>query len=451
MKILTDDKSFYKTLFHLMSVVVLQNVVAFSVNMADNIMLGAYSQAALSGAAAVNQIQFMVQQITLAVGDSVVVLGSQFWGQKDTSTVRQLSGIALIFGLIFGISVFIWTTADPAGILMLFTDNDSYIAEGMSYLRLIRFTYPLYVITTILMSSLRSVEIVNISLKISVISLITDVAVNYVFIFGKFGMLELGSSGAAIGTLTARILELLTVLYYMLKHDGRLKLFSENPFSFSKRLFRKYVRVLIPSLVSNIVWSIATPIQTGILGRLSSDAIAANSVSTTMFQYLKVVTVGEASASSVVVGTSVGAGSSDEKIKEYSRTLQIIYIFIGVTLAAALFFLRIPFLKLYNLTPDALKLSNQIIMLLCVIMIGMAYQMPACMGIIKGGGDVKYTMYLNMISTWLIVMPLSFAGAFLWKLPVVWVVALLNSDQIFKCIPVAIHTNRYKWIKRLTK
>ena len=82
-------------------------------------------------------------------------------------------------------------------------------------------------------------------------------------------------------------------------------------------------------------------------------------------------------------------------------------------------------------------------------MVGMSYQMPTGIGIIKGGGDVKYMMYLNLISTWAIVMPLSFLGAFVWKLPVPLVVLLLNSDQLFKCIPTYLYVKKDKWIKVL--
>ncbi len=448
---MTRDSSFYKMLARLMIVVVLQNLVAYSVNMADNLMLGVYSQKALSGAATVNMIQFMVQQITMAIGDSVVVLGSQYWGKRTVEPIRKFAGFALVIGIVFGMGVFFLTTFFPAELLKLFTKDASYIAQGLEYLKLIRFTYPIYVLTMILMASLRSVETVNIALKISISSLIIDVCINYVLIFGKFGFPELGIFGAAVGTLTARIVELCIVMFYVLFKDEKLKLFSVNPFNFGADTVKSYLKIFTPSFISNFVWSLATPIQTGILGHLSSDAIAANSVSTTIYQYLKVLTVGEASAASVVIGKTIGEGKSLGKIKEYSRTLQILFLVIGFILSVALFFVRIPFLAMYDLTPTAFEMANGIMILLCFIMMGMSYQMPASVGIIKGGGDVNFMLYTNLISTWAIVMPLSFLGAFVWNLPVVWVVALLNSDQVFKCLPIAIHTNRYKWVKRLTK
>lgn len=327
--------------------------------------------------------------------------------------------------------------------------KESYIIQGMDYLSLIRFTYPLFVLSTILMAALRSVETVSIALKISILSLIVDVSINYTLIFGKFGFPEMGTKGAAVGTLVARILELVIVVIYLIFADHKLKLFCKDFLHFTKEAFSRFFKILWPSFLSNTLWALATPIQTGILGRLSADAIAANSVSTTMFQYLKVITIGEASASAVLIGTTIGENRGTTKVKEYSKTLQVIYLIIGSVLGISLFFLRIPLLSLYDLTQNAYQMADQILIILSIVMVGMSYQMPTGIGIIKGGGDVKYMMYLNLISTWAIVMPLSFLGAFVWKLPVPMVVLLLNSDQLFKCIPTYLYVKKDKWIKVL--
>ena len=234
------DRNFYRTLFHLMIIVVFQNIIAYSINMADNLMLGMYSQSSLSGAATVNQIQFLLQQMTLAIGDTLVIIASQYWGQKKAKPIRTFTGIALATGLILGLTVFILTTLFPREILMLFTKKESYIIQGMDYLSLIRFTYPLFVLSTILMAALRSVETVSIALKISILSLIVDVSINYTLIFGKFGFPEMGTKGAAVGTLVARILELVIVVIYLIFADHRLKLFCKDFLHFTKEAFSRF-------------------------------------------------------------------------------------------------------------------------------------------------------------------------------------------------------------------
>lgn len=446
----TRDKSFYKTLFHLMIVVALQNLVAYSVNMADNIMLGAYDQTALSGAATVNQIFFMVQQVTLSIGEALVVLGSQYWGQKRTEPICRLTGIALKLGVICGIIILIAVTVAPVPILHIFTDDPAIVAAGMDYLGIIKYTFVLFIITNVFMAALRCVETVNISFYISVVSLLVDVAINYCLIFGKFGCPELGIRGAAIGTLAARIVELLIVVLYAAFKDKKLQLFKNKFLKFDKDLRRDYRKIAVPVILSQILWAVSVPMQTAILGHLSSDAIAANSVATTFYQYLKVVVQAMCSATAVMVGSTIGRGDM-RRIKSDARTLECIDLLIGIILGVLLFSLRNFLLSFYNLSDTATTLSIQLIIVLSFVMVGMSYQMPVSMGIIRGGGDARFTMIMNLVSTWAIVMPLSFMSAFWWKWPVVAVVIMIQSDQIFKCFPTFIRLRSYKWIKKLTR
>ena len=208
---------------------------------------------------------------------------------------------------------------------------------GVQFLQILKFSYLFYIVTTLLMAFLRSMEVVTISFYVSLMSLLLNVAINYTLIFGHFGFPELGLQGAAIGTLTARIMELLVVLSYVLFREKRIRLFSKNPFHRNAALSRDYRNVAVPIVLTNLLWSLATPIQTGILGHLSSDAIAATSVSTTMFQYLKVVTVSEASATSVSVGKMVGEGrNSKAELQPYVRALQLIFLLLGLVLGGIL-------------------------------------------------------------------------------------------------------------------
>ena len=121
-----------------------------------------------------------------------------------------------------------------------------------------------------------------------------------------------------------------------------------------------------------------------------------------------------------------------------------------MALGVALFVLRKPLLTFYNLNDTAIVLADQLIIVMSFIMVGMSYQMPVGVGIIQGGGDTKFSMYLNLISVWCIVMPLSFLAAFYWKLPVELVVIAVQSDQIFKCLPIFLRFKSYKWIHKLT-
>lgn len=203
-------------------------------------------------------------------------------------------------------------------------------------------------------------------------------------------------------------------------------------------------------MCSGMIWAISVPMQTAILGHLSADAIAANSVSSTFFQYLKVIDNRHIHLHlPVVIGKDIGEGDI-ERVKSDGRTLSVIDLLIGVVLASLLFVLRGPLLSMYKLTDTAAVLADHFIMIMSIVMVGMSYQMPVSVGVIQGGGDTKFSMYMNLISTWGIVMPLSFLAAFVWKFPVELVVIAVQSDQLFKGIPVFLRFRSYKWIHKLT-
>ncbi len=191
------------------------------------------------------------------------------------------------------------------------------------------------------------------------------------------------------------------------------------------------------------------PMQTAILGHLSDDAIAANSVATTFYQYLKVIVIAMTSASALTMGNGVGRGNM-QRIRSDARTLAVIDVVVGIILGIVLFALKNPLLSMYQLSGEALRLADHLIVIMSFVMVGMSYQMPVSAGIIQGGGDTKFNMFISMISTWAIVMPLSFAAAFWWKLPVEWVVIVIQSDQFFKGIPAFIRFRSYRWVKKLT-
>ena len=302
----TRDKNFYKTFFRLMLVVALQNLVAYSVNMLDNIMLGSYSQNALSGAATVNQIFFIVNQLALSIGNALVAICSQYWGKQETEEIRKLTGIALALSILIAAVVVTACTCMPERLLGIFTTSPEIIAEGKAYLGLLKWTFLLFMISNLLIAMLRSVEVVKISFVISVVSLITNGCINYTLIFGYFGFPEMGIKGAAVGTLTARMLELLIIVVYVWKIDTKVRLFDVNLIRIifapeNRKIWRAFLKVAFPIMCSGMIWAISVPMQTAILGHLSADAIAANSVSSTFFQYLKVIVIAISSASAVVV------------------------------------------------------------------------------------------------------------------------------------------------------
>lgn len=443
-------KQFYRSFFQICIALVLQNVMTLAVNLADNMMIGAYSEISLSGVAAVNQIQFVYQQLLLALGDGVVIVCSQYWGKKKTEPMRKISAIGMQAAMIIACILFFLVSVFPVQMMRLFTDETSIIAEGMEYLAIIRFTYFFFAVSMLLLAILRSVEIVRIAFILSVITFGINCSINAVLIYGRFGFPKLGVRGAAIGTLAARIIECIIVLIFVIKKEDRMRLKLKPFFQFHAEYIKDYCRITIPNLIVQGLWGVNTALQTVVLGHMTAAAIAANSVASTLFSVIKSMATGSASAASIIIGKAIGSGDM-ERVQTYSRILQKLFLLIGVTGGILLFFLRIPVLSLYNLSEETMRMADQFLIVLSVVMVGMSYQMPTNTGIIRGGGNAMHMVKMDLISIWCIVIPVSFLAAFVFHAPPLIVVCCLNSDQIFKCIPAYVVSNHRNWVRILTK
>lgn len=444
------EKTFYRNFFSIYVALVLQNVVTLSVNLADNIMLGAYSEAALSGVASVNQIQFVFQQLIMALGDGLVILGSQYWGKKQTAPMKKVAATAMQAGICIALLLFVLVSMFPNQAMHLFTTDNAITAQGVQYLWVIRFTYLFFAITQILLATLRTVEVVKIAFMLSVMTFFVNCGINYVLIFGNFGAPRLGTTGAAIGTLTARILECVVLIFYISRKEKNLNLNLSDYLHFDRMLAKDYFKLTTPMLFVQGLWGVNTALQTVILGHMTTAAIAANSAASTLFLMVKSTAVGASSTASVIIGKAVGEGDM-AKVKRYSNRLQKLFLVIGICSGIFLFFLRIPVLSLYNLNPETMKMANTFLIILSIVDVGMSYQMPTNNGIIRGGGNAMFVVKMDLISIYLIVLPLSFFMAFVVKASPAVVVCCLNADQIFKCVPAFLESHYGNWVRQLTR
>lgn len=444
------ETSFYRKFLSIYVALVLQNVVTLSVNLADNMMLGSYSETALSGVAAVNQIQFIYQQLLMALGDGLVIFCSQYWGKRQTEPMKKIAATAMHAGLLIAVLLFALVSFFPRQAVGIFTTEESIIREGVSYLSIIRFTYLFFAVTQILLATLRSVEVVKIAFYLSVMTFFVNCGINYVLIYGHFGAPEMGAAGAAIGTLAARVTELTVLIIYIIKKEKQLHLSVRSYLQHDRVLSGDYFRVTAPMLVVQGLWGVNTALQTVILGHMTAAAIAANSVASTIFMMVKSMAVGAASTASIIIGNTIGTGDIG-LVKKYSGKLQRIFVVIGLVSGLLLFLIRVPILQLYDLSAATKEMANTFLIILSVVVIGMSYQMPTNNGIIRGGGNAMFVVKMDLISIWGIVIPLSFIMAFVVKASPAVVVCCLNADQLFKCIPAFLESHYGNWIRKLTR
>lgn len=446
------EKTFYKSFMVLALSLALQNLLTYGVNMMDTLMLGRYSQDAMGGVSLCNQIQYLLQMLVVGAGEGAVVMGSQYWGRKKLEPIPHIIGVALRFGGALAVLLFILVFGWPNQILSLLSNDPAVIAEGAKYFSIIRFTYVIFTVTNILVASLRSIGVVKIGYMISGSTLVINVCLNYLLIYGNLGFPEMGVRGAACATLIARCVELLIVIWFLKYKENVLNLNLRKLLHIDTSYVRDYMRVSLPVLINQALWGVAQMVQTGILGHLGGDVTAANAISVQVYQVLSVVCYGAASAAGIVVGRTIGEGD-EKRLHPLVTTLQVVFISIGLCSGLAIFLLRGPILAAFGgtLTESAYRLSRQFMLVLAVTTVGTSYQMACDNGIIRGGGDTGFSAKMNLISMWGIIVPFSAMAAFWWKCPPAVVFFLLKWDQLYKAIPVGIRLHSWKWVKKVTR
>ncbi len=446
------DRQFYRGFFTLALSLALQNLLVYGVNMMDTLMLGRYSQDAMSGVSLCNQVQFLLQMLVSGAGEGAVVLGSQYWGKNRLEPISHIIGAALRFGGAMALLLFVLVAAFPTQLLTLLSSDGAVIRQGTAYFRIICFSYVIFTVTNILVASLRSIGVVRIGYVISFSTLCINVCLNWLLIYGHLGCPELGVRGAAIATLVSRTVEFLIVLWYLKYREKKLNLNLKKLVFIDTSYLNDYFRVSFPVLINQALWGVAQMVQTGILGHLGGDVTAANALAVQTFQVLSVVAYGAASASGILVGRTIGEGRQGE-LRSLVTTLEVLFVVIGIASGLAIRLATGPLLAVLggSLTSRARSLARQFMGILAVTTVGTAYQMACDNGIIRGGGDTAFSAKMNLISMWGIVVPFSALAAFRWNLPPVAVFFLLKWDQLYKIIPVAIRLHSWKWVRSVTR
>ncbi|MBE6726385.1 MAG: MATE family efflux transporter [Ruminococcaceae bacterium] len=434
-----------------------QNIIVYGVNLADNIMigrLGAAAEMAISAVFIVNQIQFLLQMILNGVADGTVVICSRYWGEKNLADIKKAASAALRTGLIISAVMLAAVQIFPRPILSIFTDKPAVIDEAVRYIRIVSFSYVFFAATQVLLGMLRSVECAMVGFVDSCAALVVNLVLNYGLIFGHFGLPAMGIRGAAIATLVSRIVELSIVVLYLAFLDRRLRVKPAELFRTDREITGKFFKVALPVMASGTSWGIAMAIQTAFLGHLEESVITANSIASTLFQVVSVFIYGSATASSVMIGKTMGEGRDDpdglkKEIRHRAGWMQILFLCLGAATGLILFSSRGLILGFYDIGPETERLARQFMAVLSVTVVGTAYQMACLTGIVRGGGDTKFVFINDLIFMWGIILPTSYLAAFVFQFPPVVIFACLKADQILKCFVAVVKVNRYGWMKKI--
>lgn len=444
-----NSKIFYTNVLRLMLPLAAQNLINVGVA-ADVLMLGTVGEKVLAGASLGGQVQFIMMLIFFGLSSGASVLIAQYWGKKDVATIEKILGISMKISLTVAVLFTAVTFAFPDVIMHLMTNDEEVVAQGVIYLRTVCFSYILMAFTTSYLNTLRSIERVTISVYVYLTSLIVNIILNYIFIFGNFGAPALGVQGAAVGTLSARIVEILMVFFYDRFHNKIFKFRLSILWNSSKVLTKDFIHFSIPVVINELLWGSGVAVVTAILGHLGSSVTAANSVVQVVRQLAMVLAMGVANSTAIMLGKVIGEGKI-ELAGIYGEKFRRLSIMVGFIGSGIVVIARFIILAAMNFGDDTKGYVSMMMFVLMYFVICQSYNTDVIVGILRAGGDTKVGLFIDVGTLWLFSIVFGAIAAFVWKLSVTVVYVILLSDEVLK-IPLSTwRYNKRVWLKDVTR
>ena len=448
-----EKRAFYKNAIKITAPIALQNFMDAAVSSADVIMLSFVSQSALAASSLAGQVAFVLNMLLFGIGSGASILSAQYWGKGDTKAIERVLGLSLKLTLVITALFTAAAAAFPGAIMRIFTEDTALISEGILYLRAVSASYLLGGFCSVYLSVMRSIERVKMSAAVHCSAVIMNVLLNACFIFGLGPFPKLGIIGVALATSITRAAEAAVCLC-----DSQMcktvKLRVKYLIARGGQLMKDFIRFAVPAAANDVVWGLAFSIYSVILGHLSSDIVAANSVATVVRNLGTVVCFGCSSSAAIVLGKALGDNRLAEA-KAYAGRfvkLAVVTALIGgiVILCAR------PLVMMYmeiavEVTPLVREeLSIMLYINSYYIMDASLNTMLIC-GIFRSGGDVKFGMFCDAIAMWAYAVPVGLLCAFVLKLPEMWVYFILCLDEFVKLPAVFMHYRKGTWLKNITR
>ncbi|MCI9142785.1 MAG: MATE family efflux transporter [Lachnospiraceae bacterium] len=449
MKTSWKNDPFYNRIFKLVLPIVIQNLLSAAVSSADVIMLNYVGQSSISAVSLASQYANVLFMVFYGLGTGATMLCAQYYGKGDMRAIQVIEGIALRFSLSFSLLFAGLALLVPEGMMLIFTNDPELISIGASYLRFMSVSYLCWGITEVYLAVLRSIGKVMISTAMNLLAFSLNILLNAVFIFGLFGAPKLGAQGVAIATSLSRLAEL-AACFVVSFFSRDIKLRFRYLFIRNKILFSDFVRLSLPALGNDIIWSVAFSVYSVIIGHLGTDAVAANSFVVVVRNFGTILCFGMASAGGILLGNVIGENKLEEA-RTGARKLMKLTVITGA-IGGVIILAAMPLVLSYaDLTDQAMHYLKYMLLINTYYVMGAAVNTTLIAGVFRAGGDSRFGFVCDAVDMWLYAVPLGLLAAFVLKLPVMWVYFLLCTDEFAKWPWVIRHYRSGRWLNNITR
>lgn len=442
------DKNFYRKLVKIAIPIAAQSVITTGVNLMDTIMLGTLGEQALSASSLATQFITLFTFLCMGISMGASVLTSRYWGAQNRQALCGTITVALRFTVAMSLVFTAINFFFPQQIMQLYTNETAVIEGGTTYLRWSTFTYLLMALSTVITNILRSANLAMIPLAASTISFFVNIVANYLFIFGKFGAPALGIAGAALGTVIARITEVVLIGGYFFVLDKRIGYRLKDVLRSCGNLVAEFLRVSVPVMLSDGLLGMGDNVLAMIMGRIGSQFVAANAITTVVQRVSTIFITGIAFSGCFIIGQTLGEHQM-QKVKRQSNTLFLLGLGIGCCAAVIIQLISTPVIHSYNIADETKEIAKQLMNAISLIIVFRSTNSILTKGILRGGGDTRFLLLADASTMWCLAIPLGYIAALVLRIEPFWIYLCLHSDQIVKAFWAVVRLRSGKWIKKI--
>lgn len=444
-----DSKGFYKALFSLAIPIGLQNLLVALIGASDALMLGRLTQDAVSAVSLANQIAFIMNLFSGAIVGGGSALLAQYWGKGDRRMVKNLFCFLMKWAFAISFLFFALAMFVPEVLMRIYTPEPQLIEIGASYLRAVSFSYLFSGVTQCYYLVMKLEGKASKSVVISVVTLITDIVIDFFLIYGVAGAPALGANGSAYSTV---VVELIALVWCVAEshRGGSVRPDLQGFRWFSADISKDLLKIAFPMLCSSLAWGLGFSMHSLIMGHLGSDATAAASIASIAQELVTCVCKGISAGAGIMIGKLLGQNLFDQA-KTYGRRFCQISFWVGGIHMALLCVLGPLVAEFFVLSETARQYL--ILMLIFSGFYVFAYSVNTIIvcGIFPAGGDARYDAISVFFASWCFALPLALLGTFVFHWPVIVVYMLMCADEIVKAPWLYPRYKKYIWLKNLTR
>lgn len=443
-------KNYLKEVLQIGLPITLQSILQASYSLVDQLMVGTLGTISIAGGGLVGKFSSLVTFTLASVASVTSILVAQYHGSKDKEGISR-SFFSCLYMALAVMAIFMAACLLlPDSILSMYTLDKEMITAAVPYFIVIAISFLPMTLTMQFSALLRSIEKSKFPLYAGIAAMFLNVIFNYIFIFGKLGMPRLGLLGAGIGTLLSRGVECLVQLIFIVQLCRKQELYL-RPISFlNMEQYRKISVIVLPLLINEFSWSVGENIYAAIYGRIGTDAVAAMTLTNPLQGMFIGMFSGVSTAATVMTGKRLGR---DEKNEAYSiaKYLAKVAAIGAVIVSFILVAISDWYVGLYEVEPEVAATTKRIIFVLAVYLIVKISNMVIAGGVLRSGGKTKYTLYIDLMGTWIFGVPLAVLAAFVWKLPIEGVYAVLSFEEVMRLLVGLLILKKKIWMNNVTK